>query len=455
MTKAEIGTAVRRGEAGYEQARRRALWNELKPERFPELIVSPGSPEQAAAAVRQAREQGLRVAIRGLGHSWCGSPLREGGMLIDLSGLRALTVDSEARTASIGPGIESRQLAAALGAHGLAFPVGHCGPVGMSGFLLAGGLGWNSGAWGPACFSVRACELVTARGELVRADEREHPELYWAARGAGPGFPGLVTRFELALQPLPRAITTSTLLYPLDRLGEAAPWAVETAAALPASVELTLLLSSAPPGTPLEGQPALFVTATAFADSEDEARESLAPLEPHPLPERALVLQALEPTPFEALFGALGAFWPERHRYAADTIWTNEDAAAALARLRQPLAAAPSPKSLALAVMPPAGRPPPDAAFSMVDRTFLACYAVWEDARDDEGNLRWLRETIGALEPIASGHYVAESDLAAGPTRAVRSFSPAAWERLRALRAQRDPEGVFHDFLGVDSARQQ
>jgi FAD/FMN-containing dehydrogenase len=440
---------VRRGDAAYQKAWQSSLFNELQPDRFPDLIVAPSSPQEVAATVRHARETGSKVAVRGRGHSWCGSPLRDGGLLLDLSRLHELRVDADAGVASVTPGITAAELSAAAGDHGLAFPVGHCGQVGLGGFLLSGGLGWNWGAWKPACFSVRACEVVTASGELIRVEEGEEPDLYWAARGAGPGFPGVVIRWELDLQPMPRAITSCELLYPVACFDEVVPWAVEAAADMPATVERSLMLCIGPPGTPLEGQPAVSVTATAFAATVHEATQSLAPFEPYPLPERAVLLQARESTPYDALFTALDSLLPERHRYAVDTAWTGEDAAAALDRLREPFSDTPSAKSFVVAVMPPAHQSLPDAAFSMIDRTFLACYAVWQDERDDRANRSWLRRITGALEPIVSGHYIAEADLTADRTRTTRSFAGSAWQRLRAIRPRYDPDGVFSDYLGL------
>ena len=106
----------------------------------------------------------LKIAVRGGGHSWVGFPLRDGSLLIDLGRLKRARINPEARRATIQPAINGRDLNRQLAEHGLAFPVGHCPSVPMSGFLLNGGLGWNSNAWGPACFSVEAARVVTAGG---------------------------------------------------------------------------------------------------------------------------------------------------------------------------------------------------------------------------------------------------------------------------------------------------
>lgn len=246
MTRAIEGPVTWRGDEHYEATRQRMVWNALKPNRYPEAIVEATSEADVVAGVDLARSRGLQVAVRAGGHSWVGSPLRDGTLLIDLSSARELAIDEAARSAVVQPAVTSSELAQALAARGLAFPVGHCPSVGISGFLLSGGLGWNSGAWGPACMSLQAIDAVTADGELVHADEDQNAQLLWAARGAGPGFPGVVTRFHLALQPLPRAITTSTYIYGLAELEAVAEWASGVVNSLPPTVELTLLIAPAP-----------------------------------------------------------------------------------------------------------------------------------------------------------------------------------------------------------------
>jgi FAD/FMN-containing dehydrogenase len=433
---------VWRGDVQYEATRRGMLWNALKPDRFPEAIVRVASEADVTAALGLARARGLQVAVRAGGHSWVGSPLRDGTLLIDLSPLRGLEIDEESRTASLGPAVTSSELAAALGARGLAFPVGHCPSVGMSGFLLSGGLGWNSGAWGPACMSLEAIDVVTPGGELVHADEERNAELLWAARGAGPGFPGVVTRFHVALQPLPRAITTSSYVYDLSDLEAVAGWASQVAASLPPTVELTLLVDRT-----------LTVTATAFADSADEAAGALAPLEGSPVLDRALARRPGQPSPFEVLFRDFGGRWREGRRFASDNVWADADFTDTLPRLREHVLDAPSRESFAFAVVapdPPADAPEPvlpDMAFSMVGRAFVSCYAMWEDEADDAANLSWLQSLMAELEPLAIGHYLAETDLGAAASRAERSFAPPNWERLAELRRELDPDGVFPSYL--------
>jgi hypothetical protein len=110
----------------------------------------------------------------------------------------------------IQPAVTGQELNRQLTPHGLAFPIGHCATVPLSGYLLSGGLGWNSNRWGPACFSVEAADLVTADSSLVTANREHHADLLWAIRGGGPGFFAVVTQYHLRLYPAPRAIVTGS-----------------------------------------------------------------------------------------------------------------------------------------------------------------------------------------------------------------------------------------------------
>ena len=448
------GSVVQRTHPAYEPVRRALVWNELKPERYPELIVHAASEADVVATVEFARVCGLRIAVRGGGHSWCAAALRDGSILLDLARLDAASIDAAARTAVVQPVVRNRELAQRLGAHRLAFPLGHCSSVPVSGYLLGGGFGWNAGMWGPACFSVRALDVVTADGRLRHGSSESEPDLFWAARGAGPGFFGVVTRFHLQVYPLPHTISTSTYVYPLEELPAVVEWVNGAGPALSPAVEVALLLSAAPPQV-TEGRvgdrPVCTVTATAFVDTPAAAATALAPLEDAPLAHTSLWSETRRATTFDGLYDDLDRFFPERHRYIADTVWSNTPGAEVLGAVRNHVAAAPSRKSLVLCAMPP---PPPadapampDAAFSMVGATFVLCYAIWEEARDDAANRAWHERAMQLLEPFATGHYLGESDIVATPSRARGSFKPANWERLRAVRNGYDPDGLFHGFF--------
>lgn len=441
-----------RGSGEYESCRQ-AIWNRDVPSRSPEFIVRARNESEVIDAVRLARAQRLRVAVRGGGHNWFGSSLRGAGLLIDLSEMRRLVeVDEERREAVVEPAISGQDLVQRLAPHGLSFPVGHCPSVPLGGFLLNGGFGWNALAWGPACFSVRSIDLVTPDGELLTASAGIHPDWFWAARGGSHAFPGVVVRFRVGLFPRPDTISTSTCAFPVDRMREVSDWVSSLRARLPAPVELTMLAGRLPgaiTGSKDARSSSVVVTATAFAEGATEARTALAPLSSPPTRTRCQYRAPDEATPYEALFALGSELWPKEHRYRADNFWYAESPAGVLPRVQNLAGVAPG-RSFFLCLPLPAPAPGapalPDAAFSMVGATFVACYAVWERPGEDRVAKSWYADALQALEPRALGHYIGETDLEAHPERAGRSYSPAAWERLQALRRRLDPSGRFFGF---------
>ncbi|EUA06735.1 FAD binding domain protein [Mycobacterium xenopi 4042] len=152
------------------------------------MIVQAHNTDDVVAAICYARAHGHRVGVRSGGHNWSASHLRDGGLLLDVSRLDHCSVDTEQMTANVGPGKVASVFAAELDSRGLFFPAGHCEGICLGGYLLQGGYGWNSPMLGPACESVLGLEVVTADGERLYCDAENHPDLYWAARGAGRVF---------------------------------------------------------------------------------------------------------------------------------------------------------------------------------------------------------------------------------------------------------------------------
>ncbi len=258
------GRLLHRGDAEYEAARLNAVWNGRKPDRHPDRILLAATAEDVVWGVRHAASEGLRVSVRSGGHSWYGNCLRTDGMLLDLSALTEIAVDADAMVAAVGPGTVGRDLDAALTERGLFFPIGHCGTVGLGGFALGGGYGWNSRTRGPAGLNIRAIDVVLADGEHVHADDSTHPELLWAAPGAGPGFFGVVTRFHFDLCPRPRMLRTGDI-YPLDVHDEVLEWALALLPTLPPEVEVSARVGY----SPRVGAQVLTLTGMAFATHAD------------------------------------------------------------------------------------------------------------------------------------------------------------------------------------------
>ena len=145
--------------------------------------------------------------------------------------------------AHVGPGVVASAFATDLDAQGLFFPAGHCEGIRLGGYLLQGGYGWNSKVVGPACESVLGLEVVTADGDTLYCDPDHHPDLYWAARGSGPGFFGVVTSFTLRLHRRPAVLGTCLYLYPVEVADEVFSWGRSISAEIDDRVELQILTS--------------------------------------------------------------------------------------------------------------------------------------------------------------------------------------------------------------------
>ena len=202
---------LRRGDPGYEEARAGRIFNARRPERYPAAILLASDAEDVATGVKWARSRQKAVSIRSGGHSWAAWSLRDDALLIDLGNLNGLDYDEAAGVLTAGPAARGGlDVAPFLAERGRAFPGGHCPTVGLGGYLLQGGQGWNSRRMGWACENVVAVDVVTADGELVRADATRNSDLLWAARGAGPGFPGIVTAFHLQTYEAPAVMWHDT-----------------------------------------------------------------------------------------------------------------------------------------------------------------------------------------------------------------------------------------------------
>jgi FAD/FMN-containing dehydrogenase len=380
--------------------------------------------------------------VRSGGHSWAASFLRDGGILLDLSRMRDAAVDPAARMAVVQPGLTGTALNRVLEEHDLFFPTGHCTNVGLGGFLLQGGFGWNSRLWGLACESMRAIDVVTADGELVRADASQNADLFWAARGAGPGFFGVVTRFHLALYPRPTA-RVSSYVYPIEVLDEVLRWTVEIQPSLPRTMELMVFLRR---GLVEDSdEPAALMMGPVLADSAEAAEEDLAILESCPVRDRALVSEVNQPTTVDELLAGSDEFYPVGSRYAVDNMWTEapiDELLPGMRRLASTLPASPS-HVMWLLWGPPQSRP--DMAFSLEANVYVGLYAIWDGETDDALHESWVADHMRAMEPLAAGIQLADENLGVRPFRFMADDN---LRRVEALRGRRDPTGLFHSYMG-------
>ena len=431
------------------------VWNQYgTSKRRPQLIVRVANEQDVVEAVKFAKASKLKVVVRGGGHNWCNPSLRDGGMMIDLTNLnKVISIDPKERKAVVQPIISNREIQHHLNAQNLSYPSGHCPPVKLSGYLLGGGMSWNQGVWGPGIGSVEAVELVTADGEMITANKDQNNDYYWAARGAGPGFFGVATRYHLKLYDLPKAIACSSCFYSIREVGTVAHWLESIASKLPPNIELSLFMLTAPPEIAekckADAGKVCMVAATIFANSMEEAKSSLKPLDGCPIIEKCLLKTVANPHNFEALFDASGALWPADHRNQVEAIFSNAKLADVFNAMGGHFLKTPSPTSLimfAIFTGPKIPAPLPDAAFSMSARYYGGPWTMWTKAEDDEANTQWHRKCLELLKPFVAGYYIGESDTITYPYIVQESYTETKWKRLQELRKKYDPDGVFFNY---------
>ena len=439
-----VGGAFRRGDDGYEAARRATVWNARLPDRFPEVVICARDVDDVVAAVRYADAHDLRVGVRSGGHSWSANHVRDGGVLLDVHALDHCRIDTENMVAVVGPGKSGTALAAELEALGLFFPVGHCKGVCIGGYLLQGGYGWNSRVLGPACESVIGLDVVTAHGEQLYCDAQNNPELYWAARGSGPGFFAVVTSFYLRLYPAPAVTGSSLYVYPVEYADDIFSWARGISADVDRRVELQIVTSRSVPGVGMD-TPGIVLASPVFADSQADAVGALALLETCPVREKALVAVPFAPMALPAWFDAVMTNYPTGYRYATDNMWTSASADDLLPGIRRIIETMPPHPAHFLWLNWGPSPLRQDMAYSLEADVYLALYTAWPDPVDDEKYGDWARSNMAAMSGLATGVQLADENLGERPAKFV---SDEALARLDRVRAHYDPDNRFHSWMG-------
>jgi len=419
---------------GYESAR--ALWNGAVTAR-PRVIVHCLGPADVQAGIRAAREAGVPLSVRGGGHGWAGSALADGGLVLDLSGMRQVEVDPRSRTARVAGGATAADVVGAAGAYGLVAVTGTVGTVGMAGLTLGGGYGPLSGRFGLAVDSVLSVDVVLADGSLVTADAEHEPELFWAVRGGGGNF-GAVTGMRLRLHEIP-ALLSGMVMYPATQADSVlAGLAGHVPAGGPDELTVQSGFVAGPDGTPV-----VFVAPTWCGEAEAGER-AMAPLTRLGDP----LLARLGPTTLaESLAGTDAMFPAGRHVEI-----TTRTLAGLTPEIRAALAtgggALPSPLSaLSLHSLHGAATrvPAADTAFGERATHLMAeIIAIWEP--DDPAPARhrsWSRDVSRSLAPHALPGGYANLLPPDATDQAAHAYGTNG-ARLLGVKRRFDPDAVFH-----------
>jgi FAD/FMN-containing dehydrogenase len=449
---AMAGAVVTPEDPDYDQAR--MLWN-ADADRRPAVVARCSSTADVVAAVHYAQAEGLEIAVRCGAHSTSGQSGVDGGLVVDLSGMREVAVDAARKRARAGGGALHSDLDAATQAHGLAVPTGMVGHTGIGGLTLGGGMGWLTRQAGLAIDNLESVEIVVADGRVLRASEQENPELFWAVRGGGGNF-GVVTEFEYRLHEVGPMIQFAFLFWEQERGAEALRAIRVAVAELPRSCNVIVGALNAPPApfVPAEHRfRAGFALLIGGFGNPDEHAEAVANLR-QALPP---LFDSVTPMPYTALqqlFDQANCwgqyYYVKSTRHAELTDEVIEVMTSHLPRRRSPTSV-----MLSYHLAGAYCEADPDAtAFGGTREpqymTFIL--AIAPDAEVLAADRVWSRALLDALQPLAldAGTYV--NGMAEQDDHRVRAAYGEKYDRLARIKAKYDPGNVFHRNINIKPA---
>jgi len=434
------GSVLSPSDDGYDAARE--IFNAMIDHR-PALIVRCVSAADVVACVDFARAHGLAVSARGGGHNVSGKSVVDGGLMIDLGPMKSCRVDPAGRTACAEPGLTLAEFDRDCQAFGLATTMGAVSPTGIAGLTLGGGIGWLCGKHGLACDNLLSVDIVTADGRLRTASLSEHPDLFWAVRGGGANV-GIVTSFEYQLHQVGPVIGGG-IVFPAAKARRVLAFYDELARGCPDDLSVNAALATADDGTPVVG------IAVGWCGALDVGERILKPLRTFETP----IVDTIAPMRYVDLQRGGDAAFPRGRRHYWKAGFQRRLEAAAIDTMIDFAARRPSPFTrIGLQQMHgAAARMSPTAtAFAhRRDQWDFMALSQWENADDDEQDIRWTRELYAAMEPYLE-HAVYVNDLSEDESDRVREAYGANYERLAAVKATYDPTNFFRGNQNVATA---
>ncbi len=409
-------------------------------DRHPGLIVRVANAEDVSRVVTLAAERGIELAVRSGGHSGAGHGTTEGGVVIDLRDLQSIEIDAPARLAWAESGVTAAAFTEAAGTHGLAVGFGDTGSVGLGGLVLGGGIGYLVRKLGLTVDSLLAADVVTADGKLRRVSAESEPDLFWAIRGGGGNF-GVATQFQFRLHEVPSAVG-GILILPANpevltgylTLSEAAP------------EELSSILNVMP-APPMPGIPESAIgqivgmAILCYAGDAEAGERAIAPFRALAEPIADMVRPMTYPEiyfpddpDYRPLAEARTMFIDHLDRPTAELILDRLNASDASMRVAQI-----RPLGGAMARVP-------DGATAFAhrqSRIMVNVASFYEGDADRPIRAAWVADFVDALRQSDEGAYV-NFLVDEGPERIRAAYPGKTWDRLRAIKAQYDPDNLFH-----------
>jgi len=434
----------------YESARK--LWNGMI-EKKPVLIARCTGVKDVIAAINFSKEYNLLFSIRSGGHNVAGTAIAEGGLVVDLSEMRSVTVDPEQRVAHAEGGVRLGDLDHETQKFSLAAPVGLVSATGVAGLTVHGGAGWLLRKYGLTIDNMLSVDIVTADGQLKKASENENSDLFWAIRGGGGNF-GVVTGFEFKLHPVGPKVWMSVPMYPLDHAKEVMSACCEYMQKAPEDLMVLGVYWSAPeiPEVPEQyhGTPVVILLG-CYTGPFEEGEKMIAPLREigTPIADLSAPMTWVEAQQF------LDEDYPDGAFYYWKSIYMDHLDSEVLEALSRHTAARPSPES-SIDVWMLGGAMsrinPSDTAFFKRDAPYmLGIEANWAQRKDASANINWAKNVVKDMQRFTSGGsylnfpgFVEEREaLLQG------SYGPNL-DRLREIKAKYDPSNLFSGTLNIE-----
>jgi FAD binding domain/Berberine and berberine like len=432
------GEVVCPGDRGYDTAR--AVFNGMI-DRCPLAVIRAVEASDVVGCIAFARRHDLALSVRGGGHSVAGNAVREGAIMLDLSGMKAVRVDPETQTVRAGPGLTLGEFDRATQAFGLATTLGVVSTTGIAGLTLGGGLGWLNGRYGLACDNLISAEVATAEGQLLRASAQENEDLFWGIRGGGGNF-GVVTCFEYQLHPVD-LVLAGGLSYPLDMAPRVLHYYDDFVKAAPDELSTVASLGLTP-----DGEPTVSIVV-CYCGPIDEGEQVLRPLRTFQSP----VDDGIQPMPYTVLQSIRDEGYPSGRLHYWKSGWLRDVTDGAIKTLMQFLPQMPSSASgvglqqlhgVASRVAPSATAFPHRA-----EQYDFLIGSQWADATDSDRNLQWTRALFEAMQPHLEESVYVNNLGDEGPGRVQAAYGEN-YPRLAAMKKAYDPDNLFRANQNID-----
>jgi len=444
------GQLLRPGDDGYDEAR--TVWNAMI-DRHPGLIIQATGVADIIAGVTFARDHDLLLAVKAGGHNVAGKAVCDDGLVIDLTPMKGVHVDPDARVARVEPGVTLGELDHETQAFGLAVPGGVISTTGVAGLTLGGGWGWLARRFGLTIDNLRRVDVVTAAGELVHASEDEHPDLFWALRGGGGNF-GVVTSFEFDLQAVGPTVLGGLVIHPYEDAAELFRFHREFVADAPKELGCYAVVLAAPPlpflPEAVHGS-TVFAFLTCYNGDVETGEEVLRPLREFGDP----IADVVGPLPFTAMQSIVD----DSYAPGARNYWKTQ--------LVDPL----PDEAIDVIVAHGANRVNPTSHFVLehlggaisevapeatayVNRNAsfsFNVFAVWDEPADDEACIEWARTVYDDVAPYST-HGVGVNFLSEEGDDRVHAAYGDNYDRLVEVKTEWDPDNRFRMNQNVEPA---